>query len=459
MGKSSIAASVCQVFHDAGTLGAHFFFRRDDPYLRSPVQMLNVIVHRLAFQYEPYGRAVASAIERYGGLLDMPLGQRYVHLVERPLQNLGSTARSTPVTFAIVIDALDECEKSDSRQPLLTYLREMSQLAPWIKIVVTSRPDEDIKTTFDSSNHSYIISRNVASYDASSDILNYTQTRMAGMAKHHQPHWSDDLVAKLSARAAGLFIWVETACKFIEQGIDKRARLEQVLAGTQPIGGSAPLDLLYATAIKQSMGDEGPDNVRIFQECIGAIVATGSRTPLPVTSLELLLSGYVNPGVFHAVASKLGSVLYEDSSQGGAVRVYHPSFADFILDPFRSGSFYTDLHKQNIVLADCSLRTMIRELKFNICGLETSHILNRDVVDLRNRVQTAIGPHLAYSCLHWSSHLAKIPTSALQNQLGEFLYGRHLVYWIEAMSLLEQTGAALSCLLELMSWESVSRKR
>ncbi|KAF8594663.1 hypothetical protein BDV93DRAFT_159998, partial [Ceratobasidium sp. AG-I] len=258
MGKSSIAASICQVLHDAGTIGAHFFFRRDDPYLRSPEHMLNVIVHRLAFQCEPYGWAVANAIEGYSGLLDMPLGQRYVHLVERPLQSLESSAKTQLGTFIIVVDALDECENTNSHQSLFTGLRKMSQLVPWIKILITSRPDEDIGTVFDSANYSHVVSRSIASYDASSDILMYTQTRMNGMANLNKlSQWPEDLVQELSARAAGLFIWVETACKFIERGADMKTRLEQVLAGTQPAEGSAPLDLLYATAIKQGMGDQG----------------------------------------------------------------------------------------------------------------------------------------------------------------------------------------------------------
>ncbi|KAF8596008.1 hypothetical protein BDV93DRAFT_500786, partial [Ceratobasidium sp. AG-I] len=454
MGKSSIAASVCQVFHDAGTLGAHFFFKRDDPHLRSPDHMLNLVVHRLAFQYEPYGRAVANAIESYSGLLDMPLGQRYVHLVERPLQSLRSIAGSPPRTFAIIIDALDECEKTDNRRSLFTYLREMSQLAPWIKVVITSRPDKDIEITFDGNNHNDVASRSIASYDASSDILKYTQTRMAEITEHNLPQWSQNSVHELSSRAAGLFIWVETACKFIEQGIDKKARLEQVLAGTQTAGGSAPLDQLYTTAIRQGMGDDGSDNVRVFQGCIGAIIATGNRTPLSVTGLELLLSGYLSPGLLRAVVSKLGSVLYEDASQGGAVRVYHPSFADFILDPSRSGCFHTNSCDQSIVLADYCLRTMMRELRFNICGLETSHIFNHDVVDLDTRVQAVIGPHLTYGCMHWSSHLSETPTDTHQDQLEEFLYGPQLVYWIESMSLLGQTSGALTCLLELIGWAS-----
>lgn len=183
------------MFYEAGTLGAHFPFRHDDQYLRSPEHMLNVIIHRLAFRYEPYGRAVASAIENYSGVLDMPLGQRYVHLVERPLRSLESSPGPPPATFAIVVDALDECEKIDSHRPLFACLREMSRLASWANVLITSRPDEDIEATFNSSDYSWVIARSMADYDASSDILRYTQTRMADMAnRKKQPQWSDDSV-------------------------------------------------------------------------------------------------------------------------------------------------------------------------------------------------------------------------------------------------------------------------
>ncbi|KAF8598905.1 hypothetical protein BDV93DRAFT_420047, partial [Ceratobasidium sp. AG-I] len=145
MGKSSIASSVCKMVHDAGALGGHFFFKRDDPHMRSPENMLNTIVHCLALQYELYGRAVASSIEEYSGLLVMPLGQRYTQLIDRPLRSLVSSSDSPSMPFVIVIDALDECERTNSRDQLIKHLRDMASIVPWLKVFITSRPDDDIK--------------------------------------------------------------------------------------------------------------------------------------------------------------------------------------------------------------------------------------------------------------------------------------------------------------------------
>jgi hypothetical protein len=48
----------------------------------------------------------------------------------------------------IVIDALDEVGSGDRRR-LIMILHEMSMLAPWLKIVLTSRLDPDICRVFD----------------------------------------------------------------------------------------------------------------------------------------------------------------------------------------------------------------------------------------------------------------------------------------------------------------------
>lgn len=457
MGKSSISSSFCRELDRRKTLGSHFFCKRDDPQLRTPEQIINTIVYNLASRYHPYGRAVASAIEDNIQLPDLPLEQRYTDLVETPLQTLITGNQMPPSIIILVVDALDECESTDRRRLLLTYLLRMSQLVPWLKIIATSRPEQDVQETFDNTGSTYIVSYDLADYSASRDILEYTGVRLAEIAdRKKQSNWSRSIIQRLANQADGLFIWVETACKFIEGGLDVQARLEQILNRNQGSEGLEPLDQLYTTAILQGMADRKPDNMRIVRECIGAIVATASRTPLSVASLESLLLNLMAPGVLRTVVTGLGSVLYEDHSRGSVVRVYHPSFADFILDPTRSRSFYTDSGEVNAVLADCCLMTMMKDLRFNICGLKSSYVLNRDVADLETRAHSAISRHLAYSCAHWSSHLTGTSKGSLQSQLRSFLYGPQLLYWIEAMSLLEKMSVSLSNLLELIDWTSVS---
>lgn len=456
MGKSTIATSICRQFNEDKTLGAHFFCKRDDPDRRGPEQVLNTI-HRLAFQFEAYGHAIARAIEADVQLPESPFAQRYTHLVERPLQNLKSDNTRPPGAFFVVVDALDECEKGAGRRPLLTSLLKMSQLAPWLRVIVTSRPDPDIQNAFGNVDDARISSHSLFDYKSSHDLLAFIRKRMAGIAKdNNQPEWPEATVQQLADRASGLFIWAETACKFIENASDMETALEEILGGTPLAEGSEPLDILYTTAIERGIGDLRKGNVADVRQCVGAIVATSGRTPLSVANLELLLSSKVKRGVLRNIVNRLGSVLYEDETQGGAIRVYHPSFADFMVDSSRSNIFYTNPEEQNRMLADCCLTTMMEGLKFNICGLETSYVPNCDVPGLSARVQARIDQHLQYSCLHWSSHLAEAPEGILDNLLGRFLYGRQMMYWIEVLSLLSMLNVGISSLLRLMNWTSVS---
>jgi hypothetical protein len=450
LGKSSIAASVCQRLEEKNVLAASFFCKRDDPELRDPERLLNTIVYGLASQHRPYELAVAKAIQNDLQLCTSHIQRRYKGLVQKPLEGLGTTPPAG--TLVVVVDALDECEKGESRGLVLTCLRDMCQLVPWLKVIITSRPDEDIKATFGQPNNLIAMS-NIADYNASDDIHTFVRTRMAEIAKvKRRAEWPEEKVRQLADHASGLFIWAETACKFIAAGIVVDDRLEQTLMGIQPGKGSHPLaalDALYGTAIRNSMGDDQEDNRTIVRQCIGAIVATSRRTPLSAPNLEALLLDEVQPGVICYVVNALGSVLYEDGGPNGPIRVCHPSFEDYVTDPARSGDFHVDMHQQNTMLAGCCFRLMLQKLKFNICGLETSHKLNRDVAGLDRHVREMVGEDLRYSCVYWSSHLAEAEITIVQNSLREFLFGKELLYWMEVLSLFGTLGVALSSLLAL----------
>ncbi|KAG8692328.1 hypothetical protein FRC08_009843 [Ceratobasidium sp. 394] len=443
LGKSSVAASVCQRLKDQNRLAASFFCKRDDSSLRDPRCLLNTTVYGLAIRHESYRRAVTAAIEEDPQICAANIPIQYSSLVETPLKSLGH--QKTPRSLVIVIDALDETQRDESRASLLTCLRKMCQLVPWLKIVVTSRPDDDIKTEFGCEG---VTPLDIADHDATNDILTFVRHRMAGIAKKKKiPEWPEDTIRQLASCANGLFVWAETACKFIAGGFSPDERLQQVLQVFPSTVESHPLtglDNLYTTAIRAGMEDNGKDNRRDIVRCIGAIIATSARTPLPVASLEQLLSGRIKPGVLGTVVGSLGSVIYEDGGAGGSLRMFHPSFEDFMIDPNRSKEFYVDLTERNTTLAGCCLNTMLRDLRFNVCDLETSHILNRDVPDLPERVQNKIVRHLRYSCLNWYSHLCQAEPDATEKPLKEFLFGKELLYWLEALSLIGNLDVALS---------------
>ncbi|KAG8717079.1 hypothetical protein FRC09_014774 [Ceratobasidium sp. 395] len=179
LGKSSIAASVCKRLEEQGMLAASFFCKRDDHEQRDARCVLNTIVYGLAMKCSAYKRAVAKAIQADSQICTGHMQKRYTSLVKEPLKIANHPNATKGVV--VVVDALDETANDEYRTALLTYLRAICDLVPWIKIVITSRPDCDITDAFGQTNQS-VLSRNIAADDATDDIQMFVQRRLADIA-------------------------------------------------------------------------------------------------------------------------------------------------------------------------------------------------------------------------------------------------------------------------------------
>ena len=118
-----------------------------------------------------------------------------------------------------------------------------------------------------------------------------------------------------------------------------------------------------------------------------------------------------------------------------------------------------NIEQANSDVSCACLSTMINELKFNICNLESSLIPNDDVKDLDHRIKENISDVLQYSCIHWSSHVCSVPSSmnlAVTESLGKFFSNERPWYWMEVLSILGKIGAGMQGLRRVISWAKVS---
>lgn len=345
MGKSSIATSLCIQLAEDKVLAASFFCKRDDENLRDPLRLINSIAHGIAIQCDSYAKAAAAEIQENRELCTAHLSVRYEGLMRNPLQTLKDLTLPRPLI--VVVDALDECGTDDTRQHILKHLWDMSQLVPWLKIVVTSRPDGDIKDFFLATK--FVSSRDLLKLDASSDIRAYLQKELGGVARKHD--WPEGSVEQLCQNASGVFIWAATAVRYITgfRG-STTPRLRKVLEG-QKSTVSDNLDVLYRSVILAGMKDNEEDSQALFRQCIGAIVVASMRRPLSIADLSSLLPKNVTYPDVEEVVRSLGAVLHIDKQLGGAVRFYHPSFADYVTDLSRSGDLFLCPEDRNAELA------------------------------------------------------------------------------------------------------------
>ncbi|QRV96745.1 Retrovirus-related Pol polyprotein from transposon opus [Ceratobasidium sp. AG-Ba] len=452
LGKSAVATSLCQALDDQRLLCASFFCKRDDPKRRSAQRALSSIIYGIASRHATYANFLRKALEEDPVLPSSPLQMQFNKLVLDLLSSSSSRAQDTHQV--IVLDALDECGPEADRQQLLGFFVKMSELVPWLRVVITSRPDADIKEFFDGLVNTSIFSvRDLHSYDASNDIRAFTRFRLSESTKGKL--LPEDSADELAKAAEGLFIWAHTACEFVLEDVDPSDALDTILRRGQS-GSSHPLDELYTMTIQASVtkhrkSDRAKAAVRKY---LGTIIVCSARTPLSIPTLSSLLEEDQGGNTLQSTVDLLGSVLYIDHSLGDAIRVYHPSFADYMLSKDRSGDFCVDLDDLNAKLASCCLRTMMAELRFNMCDLETSFLRNIEVPDLEARVAQVVSERLKYSCLYWANHIKDIESSkhraSLQSNLTEFARGPYLIFWVEALSLIGKLWVAISSVQELI---------
>jgi hypothetical protein len=93
------------------------------------------------------------------------------------------------------------------------------------------------------------------------------------------------------------------------------------------------------------------------------------------------------------------------------------------------------------------------QLRFNICELLSSFLLDLEVGGLEDLVSKNINEPLQYSCQHWGKHLvhATNADSDLISTLRGFLDNK-LLFWIEVMNLIGSRSACDSLLRDTLLW-------
>lgn len=152
-----------------------------------------------------------------------------------------------------------------------------------------------------------------------------------------------------------------------------------------------------------------------------------------------------------AILNDLKEVLYEDVANGGIIRVCHPSFLDFVNDRERCDLYWTSAEDMDRIMFKRCLTIMRRTLKFNICGLQTSFVANKDIPGLEDRIRLRIRESLKYSCLHWATHCTEGDLATAYELITDFFRGVQILYWLEVLSLVGGLKNGFDALQKVMN--------
>jgi len=418
------------------------FFNRDVEERSQPSIVIRTIAYRLASFDARIGAAITKVIEAMPTIAESPLPFQFMKLVIEPL----STLPKAEAPIILILDALDECGSPEDRRSLLTLLAaESIHLPPFVRVVVTSRTEFDIRRALEDRSHVLIQEMELASEDNSNDILTFLRNRMSEIRSKNTslslPHdWPGDAaIYALHKRAAGLFVWASTACRFID-GHDPRCNIDTILRSDVNHKAESALDSLYRTALKSVVADMCDDEYfrADFHSIVGTILV--ARNPISDQTIDSLLS--LDRPSRHSLL-KMGCVIHW--SYGEPVRILHPSFADFLsnLPRCHSDMWYIDMPLHNRLLAVRCLHYLESMLRRNICDLN----LTGAPVDM------ILPEAIVYACSSWIDHICAITEEVhLVGEILERFLFRHLLHWLEVMGIVKQSRTVIISVRSLLDW-------
>jgi len=442
IGKTSLAHSICEKFDERKQFAGAFFCRRDDTNSSKPRNILPTLIYQLAKTFPPFRSIVTEYLHKNPHMTPQSMQDALF------LEFIRSIPRhSNPDTLVVVIDALDECGNTQSRADILKVLIDAAALAPWLKVIITSRPEVDIIRSLGTAAQ-HDLGRD---QEATADLRTFAQRQLNLVVSTwgiSTPWPAESLLNRIISRANGLFIFIKTLVLALEKCNDPNEYLEKALQGSAS-AGSESLYSLYSSIVKEHSEIVG------FWRMI-AVITTAQYRPLRKEPIAELAG--VKPFFVERLVNCLSSLLYRDEGANGAIRVRHLSISEFFAS--NACGYQVDLRAAHVQQGIACLQTMVKQLRFNICELEDSRLANTDITDLPLRIEQNISDSLQYSSLYWPSHLRSTPDKTqhdvILESLKKFFEGPYPLFWMEVLSVMGMISVGAPSLRGVISLVKVS---
>jgi len=147
--------------------------------------------------------------------------------------------------------------------------------------------------------------------------------------------------------------------------------------------------------------------VRLF---LAIVLATLESMPVEAPTPLILLACHVpeeNQPSFRRTTRRLAQLFANEDVKDRWVILPERTFREVLTERSSTSPFFPDLRTHREIAAAC-LHIMARELRFNICGLSSSFVLNADVEDLEDSIAANIPSHLHLACCTWTYHISQL---------------------------------------------------
>jgi hypothetical protein len=470
-GKSAIAKTLCKALDSQpNTWVITFFVSKDDAERRDPFRILHTFAWQLASKDAVMYQHVLAAVRSRSDLKERTLKEQVKELLRIAIE-VSVGVRSV----ILVLDALDECLPSHGVEggSLIHDLAEVLVDLP-VRMVVTSRMENSLERMFASLPRQVTQQlHEIEGTSVTSDVRHILSDGFARISRKHRisisPWPSSEDLEVLVVRTGRFLIFAATVLKFVESDRESpEYRLREILNNASIAGARSEfgrVDALYMNVLLMAArSDPTISQVDEMLSCrlrtlVGTLVLL--QKPLSIPALSQLLD--VDDDIIQADVRALSAILLlsedDDSSGLDVVRIFHPSFRDFLLQRCNDPQFSTDIVRQHHSISMSCLRILNAKLKRDICKIKDPTIPHFELVSptLAEKLQRCVPSAVQYACQFWIIHIANSgsPDASLWLALQAF-NSKHILHWIEALSLIGSVPYVIKNFTDTIKWMQVS---
>ncbi|KAL8303428.1 hypothetical protein RB600_007058 [Gaeumannomyces tritici] len=466
-GKSTISRTVAKKLSTAKVPIASYFFKKGEGDRGSAAMFFTTILAQLVHQVPDLASHVRNAIDSDPAIVDKAKKEQFEKLILEPL-NKCKVASS--LLLAVVVDALDECDREEDAKVLIYLFSRAREVAPFrLRFFVTSRPELPIRLGFKKIGDNYqdLALHEIPEADIRRDIRIFLRFKLAkirdefnmtcsGLPTDWPPSTS---LENLVDMAVPLFIFASTACRFIADSDygDPGEQLDKILKYRKK-GGWSQLHTTYLPILNQLFfkrtENEKTAIVAWFRKIVGTIVLLAD--PLSTSSLARLFGTQEN---VNSKLLKLHSVLNISNDPLAPVKLLHLSFHDFLVnDENRDANpFWVDAQRTHEQLADRCLKLLSTgdTLKRDVCKLRHPGTLRSEIS--LHTINTALPPEVQYACRYWVHHWKESRRQIRDGDPVHLFLTDRLLYWLEALGItgrIRESFNMANCLLDMLEPEN-----
>ena len=322
MGKSVIAAVVCQRMQHAGRLSGSHFCQHNKERYRNPKVILQSLACQLCGVLPEYKSKLVKKLSRNLGvdMNSLEVQELFEFLFEEPLCGVGDPGRN----LLLVIDGLDESEYKGRNELLDVIANHFCTLPAWVRFCVTARPEVNIAGRLEKFNPFQLKQDDEENVK---DIRLFLERQLSNVI---QKRFEEVVFSELARKAAGHILYAYLMADFINKNFSSFT--PEDLGRTLPSGVSSIYQNYFERLEKELKSvEELTMSADQFLTFLSAFAAAKEPLPLDFVS-KMLRSDAKSPACHRKVRKAIACISTLLPVQDGCIHFFHKSVKDWLTD-------------------------------------------------------------------------------------------------------------------------------